>query len=76
MSVRTKICGLSTEETVATAVRYGADYIGFVFFEKSPRSVTPEKAAMLIRQIPDHVQKMGVFVDPDNNLLERALAPA
>ncbi|TQL17057.1 phosphoribosylanthranilate isomerase [Zymomonas mobilis] len=74
MSVCTKICGLSTEETVSSAVRNGADYIGFVFFEKSPRAVSPEKAAMLIRQIPDHIRKIGVFVDPDNSLLERALA--
>ena len=40
-----KICGLSTAEAVSAAVEGGAAYLGFVFFEKSPRNLTPEAAA-------------------------------
>ncbi|MFT9099722.1 MAG: phosphoribosylanthranilate isomerase [Zymomonas mobilis subsp. pomaceae] len=73
MSVRTKICGISTPETLLAAVKNGASHIGFVFFEKSPRAVQPEMASMLINRIPDHIDKIGVLVDPDDNLLERVV---
>ena len=42
--IRTKICGLSTPETLAAAIEAGAAYVGFVFFEKSPRHVTVDAA--------------------------------
>ena len=46
-----KICGLSEPETLRAAVEAGADWIGFVFFEKSPRNVTPDRAEALLPQI-------------------------
>lgn len=68
-----KICGLSTPETVDAAVKAGASHIGMVFFPKSPRNVDFGKAASLAAQIPDHVRRVGVFVDPDDEYLARAI---
>ncbi|MCA2223740.1 phosphoribosylanthranilate isomerase [Nonomuraea aurantiaca] len=55
-----KICGLSEPEHVAAAVEAGADAIGFVL-TRSPRQVTPERAAELAAAVPDHVLTVGVF---------------
>ena len=67
---KVKICGLSTKESVKTAVSAGADYIGFVF-APSKRQVTVEQAAELAKFIPSHIQKVGVFVSPSRaELLE------
>ncbi len=74
MSVSAKICGLSTPETVEAAVAGGADYVGFVFFPKSPRNVTPARAADLARLVPDRVRRCGLFVDPEDALLDQVLA--
>lgn len=69
-----KICGLSTAETVDAAVAAGASHLGFVFFEKSPRNVAPDLAAALAVRVPCHIGRVGVFVDPDDALLDRAVA--
>lgn len=74
MPVRAKICGLSTSDTLAAAVRGGASHVGFVFFSPSPRNLDPDQAAELIRQAPPHIAKVGVFVDPDDDLLDRTVA--
>jgi len=66
VSLKTKICGLSTAETLDTAVRAGADFVGFVFYPPSPRAVTPSQAAALVATVPDHVVKVGLFVDADD----------
>jgi phosphoribosylanthranilate isomerase len=74
MRVNAKICGLSTPETLAAAIRHGASHVGFVFFAKSPRNIEPDRAAALTAQVPAHVRKVGVFVDPDDALLDRAIS--
>jgi phosphoribosylanthranilate isomerase len=74
MPVTAKICGLSTPETLAAAIAGGASHVGFVFFPSSPRNVTPDQAAALAAAVPDHVAKVGVFVDPDDALIDAALA--
>jgi phosphoribosylanthranilate isomerase len=74
MPVSAKICGLSTPETVAAAVRGGASHVGFVFFAKSPRDVAPEQAGQF--ETPPHVGRIGVFVDPDDALLAHAVSVA
>ena len=67
---KVKICGLSTKEAVEVAVSAGADYIGFVF-APSKRQVTVEQAIELVKFIPSHIQKVGVFVSPSRvELLE------
>ena len=73
MSLTVKICGLSTEETVAAAVEAGAGLVGFVFYPPSPRAVTPGRVADLVRGVPPGVGKVGLFVDPDDALLDRVL---
>lgn len=60
---RIKICGLTREADVEAAVEAGADAIGFVFYAKSPRSVTPERAGALARLLPPFVMPVGLFVN-------------
>ena len=69
-----KICGLSTPETLEAAVARGASHVGFVFFAPSPRDVAPEVAAGLAARVPDRVVRVGVFVDPGDELIDRAVA--
>ena len=69
---KVKICGLSTKETVETAVSAGADYIGFVL-APSKRQVTLEEAAELAKLIPSDVKKVGVFVSPSREELLEAI---
>ncbi len=66
MSVEVKICGLDRAESVDTAVRCGADYVGFVFYPPSPRNLTPAEAAALIARVPNNVTRVGLFVDPSD----------
>lgn len=73
MHVQAKICGLSTSETVDAAVANGAAWLGFVFFPKSPRSVSLEQAAALVRRAPERVGKAAVLVDPDDALIARVV---
>jgi len=68
-----KICGLSTPETVQTAINAGADFLGFVFYPPSPRHVSPKQAADLIKDLPPHVRSVGLFVDPTDEDIENAL---
>jgi phosphoribosylanthranilate isomerase len=70
--VGVKICGLSKAEHVNAAIRFGATHLGFVFFARSPRNVTPEQAVGLAMPVPPHVERVGVFVDPDDALLAAA----
>jgi phosphoribosylanthranilate isomerase len=60
---RIKICGLSREADVEAAVAAGADAIGFVFYAKSPRAVTPERARALAALLPPFVTPVGLFVN-------------
>ena len=69
-----KICGLSQPAHVSAAVKAGARYLGLVFFPKSPRAVTPAEAAALTAEVPVGVARVGLFVDPDDALIEATLA--
>ena len=73
MRVQTKLCGLSTVETIDAAIAGGAAWLGFVFFPKSPRDILPEQAASLIARAPVGVGKAAVLVDPDDELIGRVL---
>ncbi len=74
MSVEAKICGLSTPETVDAAVRFGASYVGFVTYPKSPRHISTEAMRALAARVPKSVMRVGLFVDPDDALLDEKLA--
>lgn len=58
-----KICGITNLEDAQLALNAGADALGFVFYEKSPRYVTPEAAAQIADKLPANLEKFGVFVD-------------
>lgn len=60
---RIKICGLTRLEDLQAAIAAGADAVGFVFYDKSPRYIQPEAAATLIAQIPPFVSAVGLFVN-------------
>jgi len=60
---RIKICGLTREADVDAAVEAGADAIGFVLYDKSPRAVTLARAADLARRLPPFVMPVGLFVN-------------
>jgi len=61
--VRVKICGITNLEDARSAARLGADALGFNFYEKSVRFVTPTAAAEMISQLEEPVDKVGVFVN-------------
>jgi len=63
-SVRVKICGITSAADAAMCRREGATYLGFIFTPESPRAISPEAAGRIIRDLPDDVIPVGVFVNP------------
>ncbi len=68
--IRVKICGLKTPQDIAAAAEAGAAYIGFNFFAKSPRSVTPQEAAALAVEAPIGMCKVALVVNADDAMLD------
>ncbi len=71
-----KICGITNPEDLKVAVEAGANAVGFNFFPRSPRYVTPERAAALARQVPAEVLKVGVFVNEPAERIQAVAAEA
>ncbi|MEK6668219.1 MAG: phosphoribosylanthranilate isomerase [Pseudomonadota bacterium] len=70
---RIKVCGLTREADVDAAVEAGADAIGFVLYDKSPRHVSAERAGVLARRLPPFVTPVVLLVNADADLRQRAL---
>jgi len=68
-----KICGISTPETLDAAITARADYCGFVFFAPSPRNLSLAQAAQLSAHAGGRIGKVGIFVDPSDELLASAI---
>ena len=71
---RAKICGISTPAALDAAVAGDASHVGFVFFAASPRNLDLDRAAELAGRVPGRVARVGVFVDPDDALLDATVA--
>jgi phosphoribosylanthranilate isomerase len=69
MAVAAKICGISSTDALDAALDGGAQYVGLVFFPRSPRNVTPDQAAALAARVPADVTVVGLLVDPDDATL-------
>ena len=69
-----KICGLTRPQDFRAAAEAGARYAGLVFFPRSPRHVDVAQAAALASDAPEGLARVGLFVDPDDALLDRVLA--
>jgi len=76
MAVRVKICGITRLQDALLAVHCGADALGFVFYEKSPRHVSAAQAAVLCAALPPFVTTVGLFVDAAPGVVESVLALA
>ena len=69
MNPKVKICGMTNAETIQTAIKHRVDYLGFVFYPKSPRNLSPKQATILIKDIPDHINKVAVMVDETDQFI-------
>ena len=72
--VRTKICGITRIEDAHAAIEAGADALGFVFYQASPRYIEPLSAQEIISRIAPFPAKVGLFVDPDRDFVSAVLA--
>lgn len=76
MSVRVKVCGITRVEDALSAIKFGADAIGFVFWPKSARYVTPEQAQKIAAEIPAFISIVGVYVNPTPDWVEETAQAA
>ena len=68
---KVKICGMTEKETIQTAIKHKVDYLGFVFYAKSPRNLTPDQARELTKNIPPHVKRIAVLVNAKDEFIEQ-----
>jgi len=71
--VRIKVCGITRLEDALTAASLGVDALGFVFYDKSPRYISPSDAAKIIKALPPFVSTVGLFVNPSQPDIDTTL---
>ena len=74
MRVRVKICGITRSEDALTAVENGADAIGLVFYEPSPRNVQLEQAMEIADKVPAFVSVVGLFVNAEAGFIRKIIS--
>lgn len=67
--MRAKICGITSYEDAMIAIEAGADALGFVFYEQSPRYISPSEARVIIKRLPPFVEKVALFVNSDAQVI-------
>jgi phosphoribosylanthranilate isomerase len=73
MNTEVKICGLRSEAALDAALAAGADYVGFVFYERSPRNISPAAARVLANRARGRAKVVVLLVDPDDALLAEVI---
>ena len=71
-----KICGITNLEDALTAVEAGADAVGFVFYEKSLRKISPGAAGEIVEKLPVQLEKVGVFVNESAEQINQSVRQA
>ena len=74
MTVTAKICGINDPEAMRAAITGRASHVGLVFYSPSPRAVKPGEAMALSAVVPERVQKVGLFVDPEDDQIDKTLS--
>ncbi|MFA8343290.1 MAG: phosphoribosylanthranilate isomerase [Rhodothermaceae bacterium] len=69
--MRVKICGITRLEDALICAKLGVDAVGFIFYKKSKRYISPESASEIISKLPAFIQKVGVFVDEDPKIINQ-----
>lgn len=73
LRTRVKICGITKTEDALAAVNYGADALGFVFYDKSPRFLDIKSAVDIFNKIPPFINKVALFVNANTDYINAAL---
>ncbi|NWF99268.1 MAG: phosphoribosylanthranilate isomerase [Nitrospirae bacterium] len=74
MEVRVKICGITNLDDALAAIDFGADALGFVFFEKSPRWISYKDAELIIKNLPPFITTIGVFVNQSSEQIKKIVS--
>ncbi len=74
--MKIKICGITNLEDALDAIKAGADALGFVFYEKSPRYIEPFKARQIVKDLPPFVQVIGLFVNENATFINQVCTNA
>jgi phosphoribosylanthranilate isomerase len=70
MQTVVKICGMTDAVSIQAAIDHKVDYLGFVFYEKSPRNLTPKQATKLTKNIPNYINKVAVLVNETDQFIQ------